>query len=266
MPIVTIDGTPVTVPQEATILDAARAAGVWIPTLCHNPAVSSLAACRLCMVELDRGDWKQMVTACNYPVRRDITVSVAGERAVRTRRGVMELLLARSPESAELKDLARRMGVEGTPYPTVTESRRSCILCGLCSRVCEELITAAGIGFTGRGGTRMMAPPFNLAPEVCTGCGACAAVCPVGTIRVRVHGDAGEVEISPFKARVKLRVCPECGSPIVSEPVAAAVLARIKADPAAYAERLRLCPACRRKAAAAALGRGTPSRGRGGSH
>ena len=131
---------------EATILDAAHKAGIWIPTLCYHPSVSSQASCRLCMVELGDGDRKQLVTSCNYPVRRDIVVSVTSERAVRARRGVMELLLARAPESEELKKLARRMGVKGTPYPTVTESQRNCILCGLCTSVCEEIIGRAAIG------------------------------------------------------------------------------------------------------------------------
>ncbi|MFW6158563.1 MAG: 2Fe-2S iron-sulfur cluster-binding protein, partial [Planctomycetota bacterium] len=67
MPRVTIDDIEVTVDEGATILDAARKAGVWIPTLCYHPAVSPPAACRLCMVELDRGNWKQLVTSCNYP-------------------------------------------------------------------------------------------------------------------------------------------------------------------------------------------------------
>ena len=99
MPTVTIDGVTVKVGAEATILDAANKAGIWIPTLCYKPSVSALAGCRLCMVELDRGKWKQLVTACNYPVRSDIVVSVSSKRAVRARHGVMELLLARSPES-----------------------------------------------------------------------------------------------------------------------------------------------------------------------
>jgi len=145
--IVTIDGIQVKVKEGETILDAAKKAGIWIPTLCYNPSVTSQATCRLCMVELDRGDWKQLVTACNYPVRRDIVVSVSSEKAVRARRGVMELLLARSPESEQLKELARRMGIEGTSYPKVTESQRDCILCGLCTSVCEEVIGRAAIGW-----------------------------------------------------------------------------------------------------------------------
>ena len=125
MPTVTIDGVAVELEKGQTILDAARKAGSWIPTLCYHPAVSPGATCRLCMVELDRGDWKQLVTACNYPVRRDVVVSVSSDRAVKARRGVMELLLARAPENRQLKALARRMGIEGTPYPTVTEAQRA---------------------------------------------------------------------------------------------------------------------------------------------
>ena len=253
MPTVKIDGIPVQVEAEATILDAAQNAGVWIPTLCHHPAVTSVAACRICMVELDRGNWKQLVTACNYPVRGDITVSVMSETAVRARQGVMELLLARAPESEELRELAARMGVKGTPYPTVTESQRNCILCGLCIRVCEEAIGQSAIGFAGRGVERVVATPFRMASEDCIACGACAAVCPVGTIQIRMHPKSQEVEISPFKTRAKMLVCEECGERLVAEPVAGKVLEKVKLDWEEFRRRARLCPACRRKRAAAAL-------------
>jgi NADH dehydrogenase/NADH:ubiquinone oxidoreductase subunit G len=261
LPTVTIDGVPVKVRKDATILDAARKAEVWIPTLCHNDAVPGAATCRLCMVELDRGDWKQLVTACNYPVRRDISVEVNSERAIRARKGVMELLLARAPESEELKALARRMGVEGTPYPTVTESQRNCILCGLCTRVCEEVMGRSAIGFAGRGVERAVTPPFRQAPESCSACGACVAVCPVGTIQLRFHEAEGEVEISPFKARARLLVCEECGARMVTEPVARELLEKAKIDWEEFRKRARICPECRRKMAAAALGLVSAKRG-----
>ena len=245
VPTVTIDGKKVRVKKNATVLDAAKRAGIWIPTLCYHPSVSSEASCRLCMVELDRGEWRQLVTACNYPVRRDIVVYAYSEAAVRARRGVMELLLARAPESEELKALAAKMGIERTSYPTVTESQRSCILCGLCVSVCEQMIGQAAIGFAGRGVQRTVAAPFRLPAEDCIGCGACAAVCPVGTIKIRMHPDSNEIEISPFKSRFKLRLCEQCNSPIVSEKVAANALGKLDANNEELREILRLCPSCR---------------------
>lgn len=217
MPTVTIDGKACKAEVGETILQVARRNGFWIPTLCHHSALDSYAACRVCVVEIDRGGWWQVVTSCNYPVRKDLTVRVDSERAVKARQGVMKLLLARCPESPELRALAERMGVEGTPYPKVTEAQRNCILCGLCVRVCEEKIGASAISLAGRGVDRAVAAPFRLASEDCIACGACAAVCPVGTIVIREHPD--EIEVSPFKSRVKLRRCEECGKALGSERV-----------------------------------------------
>ena len=253
MPTVTIDGHKVKVKAGATILDAAKKAGIWIPTLCYHPAVSGDASCRLCMVQLDRGDWRQLVTACNYPVRQDIVVYVSSKEGQQARRGVMELLLARAPDSEELKALAERMGVKETPYPNVTESLRNCILCGLCVQVCEEVIGQAAIGFVGRGVERAVAAPFRQASEDCIGCGVCAAICPVGTIKVRIHHDQQEVEISPFKSRAKLLVCEKCGAPIITEQVSKKVLDKISINSEEFRQRLSLCPKCRMLQTAAEL-------------
>jgi NADH dehydrogenase/NADH:ubiquinone oxidoreductase subunit G len=205
------------------------------------------------MVELDRGDWRQLITACNYPVRKDIVVYVSSERAKKARRGVMELLLARAPQSEELKALAERMGVKETRYPTVTESQRNCILCGLCVKVCEEIIGQSAIGFAGRGVERTVAAPFRQPSRDCIACGACVAVCPVGTIKMRIHKDDQEVEISPFKSRAKLLVCQECGAPIISAPVNERILGMMKGNIEEFLKHWNLCPKCRRSRTAARL-------------
>jgi NADH dehydrogenase/NADH:ubiquinone oxidoreductase subunit G len=253
MATVTIDDVKVQVEEGQTILDAAHKADIWIPTMCYNPSLTPVGNCRLCMVELDRGGWTKLVTACNYPVRGDITVRVNSKKALSVRKGIMKLLLARSPESKELKELALRMGVKGTPYPKVTESQRNCILCGMCITVCEEVIGRSAISFAGRGVDRAVAAPFRQASEDCIACGACAAICPVGTIQVRIHTDTGEAEVSPFKTRVKLLYCEECGAQMVPELVNRDMLDRVRFDFKEYRERLKLCPQCRRKHTAEAL-------------
>lgn len=217
MPTVVIDGKPCEAQTGETILEVARRNRLWIPTLCHHEALEPYAACRLCVVEIEQDGRWQVVTSCNYPVRGDLSVRVESERARRARAGVMQLLLARCPDSPELQQLARRMGVARTPYPHVTEAQRNCILCGLCVRVCAERIGAAAIAVAGRGVDRAVAAPFRMPAEDCIGCGACAAVCPVGTIVVRTYPD--EVEISPFKTRVARWKCVDCGRPVGSQLV-----------------------------------------------
>ena len=263
MPTVTIDGKPCDAEVGETILQVARRAGIWIPTLCHHDALEPFAACRICVVEIDRGGWWQVVTSCNYPIRRDLTVRVNSERAVRARQGVMHLLLARCPESVELADLAARMGVHSTPYPHVTEAQRNCILCGLCVRVCEERIGAAAISPAGRGVERAVAAPFRQPSEDCIGCGACAAVCPVGTIVVRIHSD--DVEISPFKTRVPLVRCSACGKPVGSQLVKQALGSRGGPTLVELLARGRLCPQCKREQLAERLTTAAPPSGAEGS-
>ncbi|MGA1867086.1 MAG: 2Fe-2S iron-sulfur cluster-binding protein [bacterium] len=256
MPTIIIDNKPYEAKTGETILEVAIREGIWIPTLCYHPSLRGYAACRLCLVEIDRGSWRQIVTSCNYPIRKDIKAWVNSERALKARKGVMELLLARSPDSQELKTLAERMGIYSTSYPKVTESQRNCILCGLCTRVCAEVIGQSAISLSGRGVERVVSTPFQLASDQCIACGACASICPVGTIQIRMHDE--EIEISPFKSKVPMPRCRECGKHLASSKVGEKVMELLSDNYPdetlkSLKEIIMLCPDCRRKRSAEAL-------------
>jgi len=243
----TIDGQKVEAQEEQTVLEVAREAGVWIPALCHHPAVSPYGACRLCLVEVEVRGRRRLVTSCCYPVQDGLAVFTQTEKVMGARRGVMELLLARAPDSPTLRELAEKLGVTESRLPKVTEAERDCILCGLCVNVCREVIGAAAISFVERGVEREVGPPFDEASDACLGCGACAAVCPMGTVDLRWH--EGELEIVPFKNRVPVVRCRECGEPITGLPYAEQIRARLGEK---LASAVELCPTCKRNAAALA--------------
>jgi bidirectional [NiFe] hydrogenase diaphorase subunit len=184
MPTLTIDGQRVTVPEGATILDAARVAGVHIPTLCHHEALEPWGGCRMCIVDMWKPgwdeDWFKLVTSCNHPAWDDMKVFTHTERVVKTREVVMDLLLARCPSTPLIKEMAADHGLTETTYQ-VREEADDCILCGLCTRVCDHLGISA-ISSVNRGSGREISPPFNTAPPDCIGCLACAEICPTNCI------------------------------------------------------------------------------------
>jgi len=243
----TINGREVQARQGQTVLEVALDHGIRIPALCHHPAVAPYGACRLCLVEAKFRGRTRIVTSCCYPVRDGLEVLTDTEWVRKARQGVMELLLARAPESAFLREFAASMGVTGTRYPTVTHAQRDCILCGLCVNICREVIGAAAISFVNRGVNRAVAAPFLEPSDACVGCGACAAVCPVGTIKLRWTAD--EVEVSPFKTRFPALRCAECDAPIA----AARFVERIRERLGRCLDGPILCEACKRRRAAATL-------------
>jgi len=174
----TIDGKTVEVDQGATILQAAEKAGVEIPTLCYHKALLPYGACRLCLVELVY-DWgSQIQASCTYPAQDGMVVRTDSERVLRTRKVMMELLLARCPEVEAVRRMAARMGIQETRFPKKNED---CILCGLCVRMCQERMGAGAINFVNRGVEKKISTPYDRQSPVCMACGACEAVCPVGT-------------------------------------------------------------------------------------
>jgi heterodisulfide reductase subunit A len=179
---VTIDGRRTAVPRDRTILQAATDLGVEIPTLCYHPALEPYGACRLCTVEVIQNGRSRLVTACNYPIRQEIEVLTASDQVVRGRKMIVELLWARCPEAAILRDLAARYGIEKPRF----EPREGelCYLCGLCVRMCNEVVGARAISFVSRGVEREVGTPFFKISDECIACGACEFICPTGAIKV----------------------------------------------------------------------------------
>jgi heterodisulfide reductase subunit A len=196
-----IDGIEVQAERGTPIIKLASKLGIHIPTLCHNDFVEPYGSCRVCSVEMRRGKRKRLVTACNYPAQQGEEIFTTTEWVKENRRLILELLLARCPEVRIIKDLAAEYGVTETRFEKLYED---CIACGLCVRVCSEIVGANAIGWGGRGVDREITTPFEIDTEACIGCGACAAVCPTGCIRIEPlwerPGEVREFTLGPTSA------------------------------------------------------------------
>jgi len=183
---VNIDGKTIEVEPGVTILEAARKAGVPIPSLCNSELIEPHGSCRVCSVEIEEGGKNKVVTSCNYPIHKPLNVLTKSERAVRTRSMVLEMMLARWPNVKLVQDLARMHGIEKPRFthPQRNESENACILCGRCVRICRDGLWHNVLGFEGRGASRKVSMPYGEQVPECVGCGACAAVCPTGAIEM----------------------------------------------------------------------------------
>ena len=175
-----IDGIRFDAPEGYTILEAARFLGIDIPTICYLDGLTPWGGCRLCVVEIGEGENKKMVTSCTYPIEEGLTVHTSSEKIVRTRKMILELLIAKCPTSKTLQDLASKMGLKQVRFPP---EWNDCILCGLCIRICNEQMMANAIGFINRGDTLEITTPYDRNSEDCRKCGACIYVCPACNLR-----------------------------------------------------------------------------------
>ena len=189
-----INGEKVQAQEGWTILETARQYGIHIPTLCFHEAVEPSGACRLCVVELRQGNWSKIVISCMYPVAPDLEVHTDSERVKNVRRWILEMLLAECPASPEIRELAASYGVKETRF-SVHDPEGDCILCGLCVRVCSEVVGANAVSTVGRGVHKKIGAPYLKPTEDCVACGSCVTVCPTGAMRRRLDAVRGKPKV-----------------------------------------------------------------------
>jgi predicted molibdopterin-dependent oxidoreductase YjgC len=220
---VTVDDRPVQVPQGATILDATKAAGSWVPTLCFDERQAPFGACRVCMVGVDGPIHPpKPLPACTTLCREGMAIDTHDAASRRVATGVIELVLSELPTSpaphTELAQVAARLEV-GEPrwtgathpdshdlrHPYLAFQHELCISCGRCVRACDEVQGAFALTATGRGfeGNVTAGMDSGFAESTCVSCGACADTCPTDAIveitllggaaarRAPVNGDPG---------------------------------------------------------------------------
>lgn len=228
MVTLTIDNKQVSVAKDATIYDAAKAAGVNIPILCHDKKLKPFGACRMCLVEVEQMKGR-LIPACTTPVTEGMIVRCSTEPVEKARKLVLELLMLNHPldcpvcdkgGDCELQNLAfdhkvnvNRLSDEKFHHeidynnPLIERDQNRCVLCGKCVRICDEIVSRGALTFISRGIETKIGTEFD-GPLNCEFCGSCISVCPVGALLARPF---------KFKARFwaltkKKTVCGYCGT------------------------------------------------------
>ena len=222
----TIDGNEVTVANESTILEAAKTAGVEIPTLCYLAKLRPFGSCRLCLVEVEGTE--KPVTSCNTTAVNGMVVTTKSDRLFELRKDAISYLLINHPldcpvcdkgGECRLQDLAFEYGVNHEPYkidpvtfpldtlsPLVERNNNRCVRCGRCVAICNEIQGEGAIWWVDRGYDAEILPKGGY-PLNCEFCGQCISVCPVGALTNRLFkykARAWEMDRVPS-------VCPYCG-------------------------------------------------------
>jgi predicted molibdopterin-dependent oxidoreductase YjgC len=226
----TVNGRKVVAPEGITILQAARGAGIKIPTLCHHPDLSNVGGCRLCVVSVEKS--RGLQTACTTPIFEGMVVDTESQEARQTRRFVLEMLLSDHPNECmtcevngdcELQDLAYEYEVpwpahsgarhtyepDPDPNPFVYIDRNKCVLCGRCLRACGEIQVRNVWSFASRGFQSKLVAGADqpLLEARCESCGQCVAYCPTGAL----YDKLSLKQARPNKVRKVRTTCPYCG-------------------------------------------------------
>ncbi len=208
----TIDGKKVVSRPGETILQVAKRYGIKIPNLCHHDEVKPYTACRLCLVEIKKGKRTKIVTSCDYPAEEGLEVKTSNEKIEKSRKMLMELYLSRCPNLPVIQKMAEEMGVK---EPRFEKENEDCILCGLCVRVCSEVVGRHALGYESRGPERRVVPPFDEPNPLCISCGACTYVCPVDVIPIEEKD--GYRIMERWHKKSKLVACEKCGKYFATE-------------------------------------------------
>jgi formate dehydrogenase major subunit len=226
----TIDGRNVSIREGATVLEAARAIGRKIPTLCWLEGLESYGGCRLCMVEVE-GSKSGVAAACALPVAEGMKIKTDTSEIRALRKTVLEMILATHPAdcfncrkmgSCELHEYCREYGVvkivtgleihgrvPDTSHPFFNYDKNKCILCGRCVRICGELQCSHVLGFSMRGGKARVIADFDqpLGSSSCVSCGNCVSNCPVGALLPKDKAWPGSLYVE----KRRKTVCGYCG-------------------------------------------------------
>jgi len=226
----TINGKEIQVAPGTMLLEACRATGADIPTLCYDPELRLAGSCRMCVVEA-KGR-RNLLAACVTPAENGMVIETESPDVVEARKVILELLLARhKPEcyacesdgDCKLQEYCYRYGVkvsrfagEGPHFhiedanPFIERDYDKCIMCTRCVRACEEITGAQAINLEDRGHHARIATAFNgvLQDSPCVFCGQCMMVCPVGALTSKVSARKGK----SYQVEKVMTTCTYCGT------------------------------------------------------
>lgn len=222
----TVDGKKVTAPAGTLLIDACKAVGIEIPSFCYYPGLSLQAACRMCVVEIEK--MPKLQTACTVPVAEGMVVTNNSPKVAQARKATVEILLGNHPldcpvcdagGECELQDMTFTYGAAESRHmemkahrdeqqwsPVVFFDRPRCILCYRCVRACGEMMDVWALGVQNRGVSSVIAPNEGDHLE-CEECGMCIDICPVGALT----SGAYRYKTRPWEMNHSATICTHCG-------------------------------------------------------